>query len=75
MHEWSVYVWILLDTDYYVDDLVYLYMRILFYLYMKVPVYLYMKVPVFLGVLLFIPTITRQRLGILQRFIWVLALY
>jgi len=49
----------LLDTDHYVDDLV----------------YLYMKIPVFWDVLLFIPTITHQKLGILQRFIWVLAFY
>ena len=53
MHEWCVFVWILLDTDSYVDGLV----------------YLYMKIPFFWDVLLFIPTITCQRLGILQRFI------
>jgi len=49
----------LLDTDRYVDDLV----------------YLYMMITVFWDVLLFIPTITHQRLGILQCFMWILAMY
>jgi len=47
----------LLDTDHYVDDLV----------------YLSMKIPVFWDVLLFIHTTTHQRLGVLQLFIWTLA--